>query len=122
MSVVLDLVAGVLILSGSAIALIGALGLIRMPDVFTRMHAAGMVDTLGATLLLAGMAIVAGWSLVTLKLLVLWLLFIFTSPVIGHALARAALYAGVRPILHDEAQLSSVPEAYGLSVRPRKDS
>ena len=111
----------VLIALGSFIVVVGALGLIRMPDVFTRMHAAGMIDTMGATLLLAGMALTAGWSLVTLKLLVLWFLFIFTSPVAGHALARAALYAGVRPYLKREDDLKRVPQKYGLFDSSGKD-
>ncbi len=111
----------VLIASGSVVVVVGALGLIRMPDVFTRMHAAGMIDTMGATLLLAGMALTAGLSLVTLKLLVLWLLFIFTSPVAGHALARAALYAGVRPHLNDDNHIERVPAKYGLFSQPEKE-
>lgn len=114
MDQVLQYLSWVLIAVGSFVVVVGALGLIRMPDVFTRMHAAGMIDTMGATLLLAGMALTAGWSLVTLKLLVLWLLFIFTSPVAGHALARAALYGGVRPYLKSDDDLKRVPTKYGL--------
>ncbi len=114
MDVILLWISWALIAAGSFVVVVGALGLIRMPDVFTRMHAAGMIDTMGATLLLAGMAITAGLSLVTLKLLVLWLLFMFTSPVAGHALARAALYAGVRPYLKREDDLQHVPQKYGL--------
>lgn len=122
MEVALQYLSWVLIALGSLVVMVGALGLIRMPDVFTRMHAAGMIDTMGATLLLAGMALTAGLSLVTLKLGVLWLLFIFTSPVAGHALARAALYAGVRPYLKSEDDLQQVPEKYGLfsAVEPEQ--
>lgn len=114
MDLALQYLSWTLIALGSFVVLVGALGLIRMPDVFTRMHAAGMIDTMGATLLLAGMALTSGLSLVTLKLLVLWLLFIFTSPVAGHALARAALYAGVRPYLKRDDDLERVPSRYGL--------
>ncbi|MGI9405506.1 MAG: monovalent cation/H(+) antiporter subunit G [Hyphomicrobiaceae bacterium] len=118
MDVALQWLSWVLIAAGSFVIVVGALGLIRMPDVFTRMHAAGMIDTMGATLLLAGMALTSGFSLVTLKLVVLWLLFFFTSPVAGHALARAALYAGVRPYLKREDDLQRVPSKYGLVSSP----
>ena len=114
MELALQYLSWALIAFGSFVIVVGALGLIRMPDVFTRMHAAGMIDTMGATLLLAGMALTSGLSLVSLKLLVLWLLFIFTSPVAGHALARAALYAGVRPYLKRDDDLERVPAKYGL--------
>ena len=114
MDVYLEWLSWVLIAAGSFVVVVGALGIFRMPDVFSRMHAAGMIDTIGATLLLAGMALTAGLSLVSLKLLVLWLLFVFTSPVAGHALARAALYAGVRPHLAKDDDLKRVPEKYGL--------
>ncbi|MEO0619495.1 MAG: monovalent cation/H(+) antiporter subunit G [Pseudomonadota bacterium] len=111
-------ISALLVGAGSVIVVIGALGLVRMPDVFTRMHASGMIETMGATLMLSGMALTAGWSLVTLKLLVLWALFIFTGPVAGHALARAALYAGVRPYLRDKEQIARVPQRYGLMPPP----
>lgn len=114
MDTVLEVASWILIAAGSFFIVVGALGLIRMPDVFSRMHAAGMIDTMGATLLFSGMALTAGLSLVTLKLLVLWLLFIFVSPVVGHALARAALYGGVRPYLKREDDLERVPSKYGL--------
>jgi len=121
MDIALQYLSWVMIAFGSFVVVVGALGLIRMPDVFTRMHAAGMIDTFGATLLLVGMALTAGLSLVTLKLFVLWLLFIFTSPVTGHALARAALYAGVRPYLRRDEDLERVPPKYGLLSQPDED-
>ncbi len=98
----LDVASFVLLTLGGFFVFVGALGLYRMPDVYTRMHAAGMVDTLGAALMIAGMMLQAGFSLVTLKLLTLLILFFFFSPVATHALARAALHAGVKPILQDE--------------------
>jgi multicomponent Na+:H+ antiporter subunit G len=72
---------------------------LRMPDVFTRMHAASVTDTLGAGFLIIGMAIQAGAGLVTLKLFALLLLFFFFSPVVTHALARACHYEGIKPML-----------------------
>ena len=91
-----------LILLGSFFTIVGALGLVRMPDVFTRMHAASVTDTLGVGFLILGMSLQAGLSLVTLKLLFLMLLFVFTVPVVTHALAQACLHEDVEPALaHD---------------------
>jgi multicomponent Na+:H+ antiporter subunit G len=97
-----DLVSWVLILAGSFFTVVGAIGLVRMPDVYTRMHAASVTDTLGAGLLLAGLMLQAGLGLITLKLLFILVLFFFIGPVATHALAQAALHAGVRPQLTED--------------------
>ena len=92
-----------LIVAGSIFCMIGALGLLRMPDFFTRMQAASLVDTIGAGLLLAGMMLQAGLSVVTVKLAFIGLLLFFTSPTATHALARAARARGLEPVLADDA-------------------
>jgi multicomponent Na+:H+ antiporter subunit G len=97
-----NLVSWVLILAGSFFTMVGAIGLVRMPDVYTRMHAASVTDTLGAGLLLSGLMVQAGLGLVTLKLLFILVLFFFISPVATHALAQAALHAGIRPRLVED--------------------
>ena len=84
---------------GSAFCVVGGLGLVRMPDFYTRMHAASVTDTLGAGFLLLGMMFVAGISLVTVKLVIIGVLIFFTSPTATHALARAALHRGLEPKL-----------------------
>jgi multicomponent Na+:H+ antiporter subunit G len=101
-ALILHLLSWGFILSGSFFILAGAIGLVRMPDVYTRMHAASVIETLGAGLLFGGLMIQAGPSLVTLKLLFLLALFFFAGPVASHALARAALHEGVEPVLHDD--------------------
>ena len=95
----LDIASWALVLVGSAFCIIGAIGLLRMPDFFTRMHAASVIDTLGAAFILLGLMLQAGFSLVTVKLIAIGLLLFFTSPVSTHALARAALARGVEPLL-----------------------
>jgi len=95
----LDVASWALILIGSAFCIIGAVGLLRMPDFFTRMHAASIVDTLGAAFILLGLVLQAGFSLVMVKLIAIGILLFFTSPVATHALARAALARGVQPKL-----------------------
>ncbi len=99
---IVQIAAGVFLVSGSVFYVIGALGLYRMPDLFARMHATSVADTVGAGLMLVGMIIYAGLSLVTLKLAVILLLILFTGPVATHALARAALHAGVKPMLDEK--------------------
>jgi len=97
--ILLDIASWILLLIGSAFCVIGATGLLRMPDFFTRMHAASVVDTLGAAFILMGLLLQAGLGLVSVKLLAIGLLLFFTSPVATHALARAALARGVKPLL-----------------------
>jgi len=69
MRTVFDIASWALIIAGSFFTVVGAIGLVRMPDVYTRMHAASVTDTLGAGLLLAGLMVQAGLGLMTLKLL-----------------------------------------------------
>jgi multicomponent Na+:H+ antiporter subunit G len=81
-----------------AFCLIGGIGLLRMPDFYTRMHAASVTETLGAGLILLGLMLQAGWTLVAVKLLMIGLLVFFVSPTASHALARAALLRGLKPL------------------------
>lgn len=102
MTVIIDALSWACILLGSFFTVVGAFGLVRMPDVFTRMHAASVTDTLGVGFLILGMGLQAGLSLVTLKLLLLLALFFFTGPVVTHALAQASLHEGIQPILNED--------------------
>ncbi|SHE56270.1 multisubunit sodium/proton antiporter, MrpG subunit (TC 2.A.63.1) [Microbulbifer donghaiensis] len=87
------------LLSGCALALgcffmlSGAVGLLRFPDFYTRMHAAGVTDTLATFLILGGLMLLAGWSLALFKLGMILLFLFFTGPVASHALARAAQHS-----------------------------
>ncbi len=89
------------IVTGAVFLVIGGIGVLRMPDVFTRLHAAGITDTLASGLILVGLMFQGGWTLVSVKLVLILLFLLFTSPVSSHALARAALHGGIRPILAD---------------------
>lgn len=102
MSAALDILSWIVLASGGAFCVIGALGLLRMPDFFTRMHAASVTDTLGAGMILLGLMLQSGFTLVTVKLIVIGLLIFFTSPTATHALARAALARGLKPLLAKE--------------------
>src|SRR3989337_1405040 len=102
MGMIVDLMSWGLILAGSFFTVVGGIGLVRMPDVYTRMHAASVTDTLGAGLLIFGMMLQAGFTLVTLKLLFILGLFFFFAPVVTHALAQAALHENVEPRLAED--------------------
>lgn len=102
MTLIVEIASWAFILLGSFFTVVGALGLVRMPDVFTRMHAVSVIDTLGIGLLTLGMAMQAGLSLVTLKLFFLLALVFFTWPVVTHALAQACLHSGVEPQLAED--------------------
>jgi multicomponent Na+:H+ antiporter subunit G len=94
------------LLAGGFFCIVGALGLLRMPDFYTRMHAASVIDTLGAGLILAGLMMQAGLTLVTVKLLMVGVLLFFASPTATHAIARAAMGRGLKPLLHKEDESS----------------
>lgn len=98
MEALLDAASWVFISGGIFFVVVGAIGVLRMPDVYTRLHAAGMTDTMGAGLLLLGLALQAGWTLITVRLVLVYLFLFMTSPVASHALARAALIGKVEPV------------------------
>jgi multicomponent Na+:H+ antiporter subunit G len=97
MALALDALSWIAIVGGLFFMIVGTVGILRMPDVFTRLHAAGMTDTMGAGLLILGMCLQAGFGLVLVRLVLVYAFLLFTSPIATHALARAALAAGVVP-------------------------
>lgn len=97
MELLLDIISWAFIVSGGVFCLIGGIGLIRLPDMFARMHGASLIDTLGIGLILAGLMVQAGFTLVTAKLILILIFVFFTSPTSTHALARAALNGGLVP-------------------------
>ena len=101
---VIEVLSWALIGIGSFLIVVAAIGLLRMPDIYTRMHAAGMTETAGAATLLFGLMLQAGFTINAFKLFALAVLFFFTSPVATHALARAALYAGLKPLCARDAE------------------
>ncbi|MEO1042387.1 MAG: monovalent cation/H(+) antiporter subunit G [Pseudomonadota bacterium] len=93
MSQFLDVLSFVLLLAGGLFTIIGAVGVLRFPDFYTRIHAAGVTDTLGADLILLGLLLQAPGFMVGIKLFIILALFLLTSPVATHSIAHAA-YAG----------------------------
>lgn len=97
MPLLADLLAGLLLLTGAALGVVGAIGVVRFPDFYTRLHAGGVTDTLCAGLFLGGLAIHFGLTLASAKLAMIFAFLLFTSPTACHAVAKAALGAGLRP-------------------------
>ena len=95
MSLVLDIASWILILAGGAFAIVGALGTLRMPDFYTRVHAASVTDIVGSLAILLGLALQAEHALIAVKLGIVALLIFFTSPSATHALVKAARLRGV---------------------------
>ena len=104
---VVDFLSWGLVTAGGLFCVVGAVGMLRMPDFFTRMHAASVIDTLGAGLILGGLILQSGFTLVSLKLVILGLLIFFTSPAASHSLANAAFTRGAKPLLSSEGESSS---------------
>ena len=97
MSLIADLVSWLLIAAGCFFMLVGGIGLVRLPDLFSRFHAAGITDTSGAGLILLGVMVQAGFTLITVKLIFILVFIMFSSPTATHALARAARHGGLTP-------------------------
>ncbi|MEL6257685.1 MAG: monovalent cation/H(+) antiporter subunit G [Pseudomonadota bacterium] len=95
---------GALCLAGALLTIVGSVGVLRFPDFYTRLHAASVIDTSSATLLLIGMAVLApGWGVV-FKVAVIWIFLFMTSPTASHAIANAAHVAGHQPLIGREAR------------------
>lgn len=93
----MNLVAFLLLCSGFFFIAVAALGVLRFPDFYTRLHAAGKGDTLGIALFVLGLAVYNGFNLVSLKLLFIVIFIFLANPIGGHVLSRAALRAGLKP-------------------------
>lgn len=94
------------LLNGASVALItvgvvffiaGTMGLLRFPDLFTRLHALTKADNLGLGFIVAGLALYSGSWMVTIKLVLIWLLVMMSSAVASHLIAQAALRKGIKP-------------------------
>ena len=92
-----DILSWILLSAGGVFVLVGGIGALRMPNLYTRMHAASVTDTMGAILVMAGVMVQAGLTLATIKLAAILLFLLITSPTSSYALANAALLAGIEP-------------------------
>ncbi len=99
----LDLLSGLCLILGGTLGIIGGLGIHRFPDFYTRLHAVGITDTLCAFLILFGLALQAGLTFISVKLLLIFVFLFFTSPTASYALGNGARHYGLRiPTQSDE--------------------
>ena len=99
---------GLFIVCGVVALLIGSLGLLRLPDVYCRIHAVGMIDTAGASFIILGMIIHEGFTLVSVKLVLIGVFLFFTSPIATHAVAQVAHKSGVVPVGRNLARVAGI--------------
>ena len=110
-AMIIEAASWVLIVSGAFFVLVGAIGTIRFPDFWSRLHAASVSDSAGMILLFLGMGLQAGLSLITVKLVIIGAFLFITGPTSTHATANAALVSGLRP-----------PEGEGLTGAEPQDA
>ena len=101
MTVAVDLLSWVLLLAGTALVVVGGIGILRFPDAYTRMHATSLTDTLGSALVLGGLMVQSGFALVTVKLALILAFLMFTTPAATHAFGQTALRGGLKPLGED---------------------
>lgn len=102
MAMLIDILSWILLLTGAFLGVSGAIGILRFPDFYSRVHAASVTDTLCALLIIAGLVLQAGFTLVSAKLVIVLLFLWYTSPAASHALVKAAHYHGLKPLLSDD--------------------
>jgi multicomponent Na+:H+ antiporter subunit G len=89
-------VAAIFLIGGAVFLLVSCVGLLRLPDFYTRAHAVGKAETLGSMLILVGLALYNGAALSSLKLLLILVIIALTNPTATHALTRAAMRSGLK--------------------------
>jgi multicomponent Na+:H+ antiporter subunit G len=114
MDFALDLLSWALLLSGGFFAVAGGIGVVRLPDFYTRLHASGITDTGAAYLILAGLMIQGGLTIITVKLAMIGFFMFFTNPTSTYALAAAAHRSGIEPL--DAAGGPNKPEPVEKSL------
>ncbi len=100
MDLMLDALSWALLMGGAFFGITGAIGTLRFPDFYSRVHAGSVTDTLCAFMIIGGLVLQAGFTLVTVKLIMILAYLWYTSPAASHALVRAAHHMGVQPVLY----------------------
>ncbi|MGB1356432.1 MAG: monovalent cation/H(+) antiporter subunit G [Candidatus Puniceispirillaceae bacterium] len=101
---IVDILSGLSIAAGVIALLVGSLGLIRLPDLYSRTHAVGMMDTAGVGFIILGLIIHEGFTLVSVKLALVGIFLFFTSPIATHAVAQVAHRSGLKPLTEDSSE------------------
>ena len=98
---ILRFIADSLVLIGTIVIIIGLIGVYRMPDFFTRLHAASIIDTMGTMMITLGLTLYEGLNLISIKLLLIMAFILITTPAAAHALAKSALHGNLKPLLDE---------------------
>ena len=101
MTELIEWTSDIFLLAGGFLCITGGVGLLRLPDFFSRVHAAGVTETLATPLLLFGMMLQMEWSLDLFKVVMIMVLVLATNPTATHAMAKAALHGGLRPLVKE---------------------
>ena len=96
---IIDILSWIFLVIGALLGIVGAIGIHRFPDFYSRQHAVGITDTLCAMLILFGLVLQAGISLAAFKLVLIFFFLFVTSPTSSHALVKAAMHSGLKPKL-----------------------
>jgi len=122
-SSIIDIISWLSFAGGAFFLLVGALGMIRLPDFWARLHAASIIDSAGAGLILLGLILQAGFSLVAAKLIIIVAFLFITGPTASHAVANAAFVSGSRPrnMVEDVTAVENQPNANGPQKKKPKD-
>ena len=102
MTAILELLSNICLMLGGVLCITGGVGLLRMPDFFSRVHASGVTETLAAPLLLIGLLLQMEWSLDSVKVIMILFLVLATNPTATHAMAKATRHGGQRPLVCDD--------------------
>ena len=104
MSLVIDILSGLLIAAGVVALLTGSLGLLRLPDLYSRTHAVGVMDTAAVGFIILGLIVHEGFTLISVKLALVGIFLFFTSPISTHAVAQVAHRSGLEPVTDDREE------------------
>jgi multicomponent Na+:H+ antiporter subunit G len=106
--IVIDVISAMFLAAGAFFAVVGGIGIVRLPEFYSRMHSAGITDTLGAGFIIFGLVLQAGFSLIAFKLAVIMFFLTITSPSSCHALARSAMTRNLKPVLDHKSDSGDV--------------
>lgn len=104
MSILMDVLTWVFLIGGALFSIVGGIGIVRMPEFYSRLHGGGVTDTLGAALIIIGLMFQTGLTLATIKLIMILFFLLVVSPSSCHALAKSAINQGMKPIVDGPEQ------------------
>jgi len=116
---VVDILSGLCIAAGIVALITGSIGLVRLPDLYSRTHAVGMMDTAGVGFIILGLIIHEGFTLISVKLALVGIFLFFTSPIATHAVAQVAYRAGLKPVLDEDRSRSKAQAKPKAQNKPK---